>query len=112
MELPDSFPFEIQDNTGERTVLLTREYHNETIKVQVDIPNIDVEDENDDDDDDEKKKSDDSSIPMVVSISKENGPQLEFGITAFPDEITIDSLSIKQTEGSEDELAYEGPDFK
>lgn len=46
-----------------------------------------------------------------MSVFKENGVSLEFGVTAFPDEISIDSLSIKQCEESEDQLAYEGPEF-
>ncbi|XLS80689.1 hypothetical protein HN51_046520, partial [Arachis hypogaea] len=29
----------------------------------------------------------------------------------FPDEITIDSLSLKNLDESEDQLAYEGPEF-
>ena len=57
------------------------------------------------------KNDSESSIPLVVSVFKENGVSLEFGVTAFPDEISIDSLSIKQSEESEDQLAYEGPEF-
>lgn len=47
-----------------------------------------------------------------MSISKGNGVELEFGVTALPDEITIDSLSIKQPEAYEGRLAYEGPEFR
>jgi complement component 1 Q subcomponent-binding protein len=36
---------------------------------------------------------------------------LEFGVTAFSDEVSIDSLSIKKPDKSEDELVYEGPEF-
>jgi complement component 1 Q subcomponent-binding protein len=36
---------------------------------------------------------------------------LEFGVTAFSDEVSIDSLSIKKPDESEDELVYEGPEF-
>lgn len=46
-----------------------------------------------------------------MSVFKGNGLCLEFGVTALPDEISIDSLSVKQPEESEDQLAYEGPDF-
>ncbi|KAK7339718.1 hypothetical protein VNO77_20399 [Canavalia gladiata] len=109
VEIPDDFPFEIEDNPGERTIQLKRKYEDETIKVQVDIPNVAPE-ENEDDDDGEKNDSE-SSIPLVVSVFKGNGVCLEFGVTAFPDEISIDSLSIKQPGESEDELAYEGPEF-
>ncbi|XP_027352856.1 uncharacterized protein At2g39795, mitochondrial-like [Abrus precatorius] len=109
VEVPDDFPFEIEDNPGERTIQLKRQYEDETIKVQVDIPNVAPE-ENEDDDEGEKNDSE-SSIPLVVSVFKGNGVCLEFGVTAFPDEISIDSLSIKQSEESEDQLAYEGPEF-
>lgn len=111
-EIPDGFAFKIQDNPGERTILLTREYQDEIIKVEVDMPNPDDFEEEEGDGNEEDAADNRSSIPLVVSISKGNGTCLEFGATAFPDEITIDSLSIKQPEGSEDQLAYEGPDFK
>ncbi|XP_015897155.2 uncharacterized protein At2g39795, mitochondrial [Ziziphus jujuba] len=110
-EIPDGFPFEIQDNTGERTIFLTREFDDEIIKVEVDMPNISAEDEGDEDAENDEDVSDQSSIPLVVSVSKGSGLHLEFGVTAYPDEITIDSLSIKQPEGSEEQLAYEGPEF-
>lgn len=69
-------------------------------------------DDNDNDNDEEgQERANQSSIPLVVKTSKKNGPCLEFGCTAYPDEIAIDSLSIKDTENSEDQIAYEGPDF-
>uniref|UniRef100_A0A2P2KEX8 Uncharacterized protein MANES_09G096200 n=1 Tax=Rhizophora mucronata TaxID=61149 RepID=A0A2P2KEX8_RHIMU len=109
----DGFPFEIQDNPGERTILLKRMCLGETIKVEVDMPNAGAE-ENDDNDVAQFEDNESSvppSIPMVVSVSKGTGQCLEFGITAFPDKITIDSLSIKSPESSEDQLSFEGPDF-
>ncbi|XP_028786522.1 uncharacterized protein At2g39795, mitochondrial-like isoform X2 [Neltuma alba] len=109
-EVPNDFPFSIEDNPGERTILLKRQYEDETIIVQVDIPNV-VAEEDEDEGNDEEEKRDESSIPLVVNISKPNGVTLEFGVTAFPDEISIESLSIKQSEESEDQLAYEGPEF-
>jgi len=109
VEIPDDFPFEIEDNSGERTIHLKREYQDETIKVQVDIPN--VAPEGNEDEEDAEKNDNESSIPLVVSVFKGNGVCLEFGVTAFPDEISIDSLSIRQPEESEDQLAYEGPEF-
>ncbi|KAL5550274.1 hypothetical protein UlMin_000450 [Ulmus minor] len=108
-EMPERFPFEIKDNPGERTVLLTRQYEDETIKVEVDMPHVSVDDE--DEEDADKQSTEESSIPLVVSITKGNGLHLEFGVTAFPDEISIDSLSLKQPEDSEEQLPYEGPEF-
>ncbi|KAJ8747119.1 hypothetical protein K2173_008918 [Erythroxylum novogranatense] len=108
--VPDGFPFEIEDIPGERTVLLKRKYLDETIKVEVDMPNVEVEEGNEDDDNTESNAP--PSVPLVVTISKDNSSQfLEIGVTAFPDEISIDSLAIKDSSISEDQLAYEGPDF-
>ncbi|XP_050214289.1 uncharacterized protein At2g39795, mitochondrial-like [Mercurialis annua] len=110
--IPEGFSFEIQDNPGERTILLERNYKDEIIKVEVDLPsNPDDEAEDDNDDQDKEESTVPVCIPMIVSISKGNGQCLEFGITAYADEITIDTLSIKNPESSEDQLAYEGPDF-
>lgn len=77
------------------------------------MPDLVTGEENDNNDDDEEGEGsgNQSSIPLVVSVSKENGPSLEFGCTAYPDEIAIDSLSIKDPENTEDQIAYEGPDF-
>lgn len=113
-EIPEGFPFEIQDNPGERTISLTRKYEDEIIKIEVDIPNVSAEEEEDNDEagENDEQAREESSIPLVVSISKDSGVCLEFGVTAFPDEISIDHLSIKQPDGSEDQLAYEGPEFQ
>lgn len=102
-DISNEFPFKIKDNPGERTILLSRKFQDETIKIEIDMPSIS-------DDDDDAKDADVSSIPLVVSITKGSGQYMEFCITAFLDEISIDSLSIKTLENS-DELAYEGPDF-
>lgn len=53
----------------------------------------------------------DSSIPVIVKTSKKDGPYLEFGCTAYPDEITIESLSVIDPDLSEEQIGYEGPDF-
>ncbi|XP_045798585.1 uncharacterized protein At2g39795, mitochondrial-like [Trifolium pratense] len=110
VEIPHGFPFEIEDNPGERTIQLKRQYEDETITVQVEIPTVGPGNEDDDADDNEKNDSE-SSIPLVVNVFKGNGVCLEFGVTAFSDEVSIDSLSIKKPDESEDELVYEGPEF-
>ncbi|KAF3449077.1 hypothetical protein FNV43_RR09801 [Rhamnella rubrinervis] len=108
---PDEFPFKIQDNRGERTILLTREYQDEIIKVEVDMPDIYAEEEADEEGDENDEEGSDESIHLVVSVSKDNGGlQLEFGVTAYPNEISIDHLSM-QPGGSEDDLTYDGPEF-
>ncbi|KAK4750192.1 hypothetical protein SAY87_027641 [Trapa incisa] len=109
-ETPNNFPFEIEDKPGFQTITLKREYQGEEVTVEVSMPDL-VTGE-DDGDDDDSEKANQSSIPMVVSVAKGDGPCLEFGCTAYPDEIVIDSLSVKSPESSEDQIAYEGPDFQ
>ncbi|KAI4299518.1 hypothetical protein L6164_032970 [Bauhinia variegata] len=112
-EIPSGFPFEIRDSPGQQTILLERTYRDEEIKVEVQMPDL-VTGENDDDldQDDVSKGGTQSSIPLVVSVAKKGGSFLEFSCVAYPDEITIDSLAIKKPDNSEDQIAYEGPDFK
>ncbi|XP_059463617.1 uncharacterized protein At2g39795, mitochondrial-like [Corylus avellana] len=109
---PVGFPFQIEDRPGERTVLLTRSFEDEIIKVEADIPQIGTEDEEEEEDGDEDdEKGDIETTPLLVTITKESGMSLQFGVTASKCEICIDSLAIKQPEVSEDQLAYEGPEF-
>lgn len=70
------------------------------------------EDDGDDNQDDDDEKASQSSIPLVVSVAKGNGQFVEFCCTAYPDEIVIDSLAVKNAENAEDQIAYEGPDFQ
>lgn len=116
-EKPEGFPFEIIDTPGERTVLLRRKFEDETIQVVVDsVASYDDEEDeaepNDEGDDEDQESVGKIRVPMVVSVEKGDGVCLEFGVSAYPDEIVIDSLSIKQPQESENELAYEGPDFE
>ncbi|KAD4586031.1 hypothetical protein R6Q59_035589 [Mikania micrantha] len=110
-DIPEGFPFKLDDTLGQQTVSLTREYQGETIHVEVEPSSLTTgqEDEDDDDADDNSEKDNQSSLPMVVRVSKTGGPSLEFGVTAYPDEIVIDSLSVKDPEMAEDQLPYEGP---
>ncbi|KAL0359249.1 UNVERIFIED_CONTAM: putative protein, mitochondrial [Sesamum angustifolium] len=113
-EVPQGFPFKIEDHPGQQTITLTREYQGETITVEVHMPDLVTGEENDhddDDDDDDEERGNQSSIPLVVRVSKKSGPSLEFGCTAYPDEVAIDSLAVKDPNNSEDQIAYEGPDF-
>ncbi|CAI9753660.1 unnamed protein product [Fraxinus pennsylvanica] len=50
-------------------------------------------------------------VYLIVRVFKRNGPCLEFGCTAYPEEIAIKSLSVKDPESSEDRIAYKGPNF-
>ncbi|KAJ0228881.1 hypothetical protein HA466_0320920 [Hirschfeldia incana] len=117
-EVPEGFPFKIIDTPGERTVLLERTFEDETIQVEVDS-SAPYEDDDEEEEQGQAEQNNDEDeehsvkirIPMVVSVSKGDGVCLEFGVSAYPDEIVIDSLSIKHPQGSDTDLAYEGPDF-
>lgn len=110
-EIPDGFCFKIQDNPGQQTIALTREYHGETINVEVFMPDL-LTGEDEDEDEDDTDKDTPTHIPLTVSVSKkEDGPFLEFTCHAYRDEITIDNLFIKDQQNSQDRISYEGPDF-
>ncbi|KAG6418580.1 hypothetical protein SASPL_120784 [Salvia splendens] len=115
VEVPEGFPFKIEDHPGQQTITLLRDYNGESISVEVHMPDISgEEDENEKDDDGDAQDDEQGSqscIPLVVRVSKQNGPSLEFTCTAYADEIAIDSLSIKDPNTSEEQVAYEGPDF-
>ncbi|KAL8093502.1 uncharacterized protein At2g39795, mitochondrial-like [Apium graveolens] len=115
-EAPEGFPFQIEDNPGQQTISLSAEFDGESINVEVYMPTIATgednnDKDNDDDDNDEDENSVESSMSLVVRLSKSSGLVLEFGCTAYPDEISIDTLSVKDPDNVEDPLAYEGPDF-
>ncbi|KAJ6717951.1 COMPLEMENT COMPONENT 1 [Salix purpurea] len=107
-----TFPFKIDDNAGQQTVILTREYEGELVKVEVHMPDFVTGEENDGDDgNDDKEQPVQSSIPLAVTVSKKSGTCLQFNCVAYADEVTIDSISIGVSESSEDQMAYDGPNF-
>ncbi|TKY56789.1 mitochondrial protein [Spatholobus suberectus] len=111
-EVPSNFPFKIIDSPGQQTITLERTYQGEEIKVEVHMPDLVTGEENDDDNDNEGERASQSSIPLAVSVYKKGGPYLEFNCVGYPDEIVIDSLSVKNPDLAEDQIAYEGPDFQ
>ncbi|XP_006645489.2 uncharacterized protein At2g39795, mitochondrial-like [Oryza brachyantha] len=118
-EIPENFPFKISDEKGSKEITLTRTYQGEEIEVLVSMPSLvtgdepDHENESDEDgQEEETQSSNKSSIPLTVTISKGDGPSLEFICTAYPDEIIIDALSVMPPENKDGEMiTYEGPDF-
>ncbi|KDP44881.1 hypothetical protein JCGZ_01381 [Jatropha curcas] len=111
-EIPKDFPFKIDDNPGQQSVILTRQYEGELVKVEVHMPDLVTGEDNEiDNDTDDIEKPTRSSLPLIVTVSKRSGTSLEFGCVAYPDEIAIDSFSVKNPETSEDQIAYEGPNF-
>ncbi|KAG6760173.1 hypothetical protein NC653_025998 [Populus alba x Populus x berolinensis] len=111
-EIPKEYPFKIDDNAGQQTVILTREYEGELVRVEVHMPDVVTGEDNDvDDGSDDNQRPVQSSIPLVVTVSKKCGTCLEFNCVAYADEIKIDSMSIIGPETSEDQMAYDGPNF-
>ncbi|KAK9141406.1 hypothetical protein Scep_011087 [Stephania cephalantha] len=92
---------------------VTRKYQDEVIKVEVHMTSLVTgnHEGGGDDDEEDSSKGGNSSIPLVVSVVKGNGQFLEFGVTAYADEIAIESLSVKDSNASQDDIPYEGPDF-
>ncbi|XP_020587157.1 uncharacterized protein At2g39795, mitochondrial-like [Phalaenopsis equestris] len=115
-EVPEEFPFEIQDEEGTNVITLRREFLGENIEIVVSMPTVEDTDDNDDEGEDEKRgedeKIDQPTIPLTVNISKGEDSNLEFCCTAYADQLVIDSLCIRRNKDeSDDLLAYEGPDF-
>ncbi|KAL6848207.1 hypothetical protein ACP4OV_022335 [Aristida adscensionis] len=124
-KVPEDFPFKISDEKGINAITLTRTYQGEQIEVLVHMPSLVTGEEPDNDQDDESKEEEEggdseddvekqpnSSLPLTVTITKGDGPVLEFTCTACPDEVIIDSLSVTHPSGDDkDYIAYEGPDF-
>ncbi|KAE8099332.1 hypothetical protein FH972_017324 [Carpinus fangiana] len=99
-----------EDRFGERTLLLTKNYQDELIKFEAEIPQLeDIKEEKPEywDLDDENKIV---NVSYSASITKGSGMCLEFLGTISNEEICIHSVLIKQPEVFEDR-AYEGPSF-
>ncbi|PKA63963.1 Uncharacterized protein AXF42_Ash004975 [Apostasia shenzhenica] len=115
-DIPEGFPFEIQDKKGMNTITLKRNYHGESIEVLISMPSIVTGEDPENDrrvgDEEERERPSQSSIPLIVNVTKNEGHGLEFCCTAYPDELVIDSMSFRENKESDEEmLAYEGPDF-
>ncbi|KAK4342931.1 hypothetical protein RND71_038747 [Anisodus tanguticus] len=111
VDIPDDFPFEVQDKAGKRVIVLTRDYGEETINIVVDMPNARCENVEDDAVNSEEETEPQPSVPFSVTVSKENGFSLEFDVRAFPNKISIYGVSIKEPKSSINQLVYKGPAF-
>nr|GLL24300.1 uncharacterized protein At2g39795, mitochondrial-like [Ipomoea trifida] len=107
VDIPDGLPFKVEDNVGERFIELKRGYQNEVIKIKVDLQSARCEAVYDDDKDREPQPS----IPVVITVLKHNGSCLQFDAIVLPDRICIWGLKLKESESSETQLAYTGPEF-
>ncbi|WMV44301.1 hypothetical protein MTR67_037686 [Solanum verrucosum] len=111
VDIPDDFPFKVQDKAGKRVIVLTRDYGEETINIVVDMPNSRCENVEGDAVNSEEESEPQPSIPLSVTVSKENGLSLEFDVRAFPNKISICGMSIKEPKSSSNQLNYRGPAF-
>ncbi|KAJ8550990.1 hypothetical protein K7X08_000360 [Anisodus acutangulus] len=111
VDIPDDFPFKVQDKAGKRVIVLTRDYGEETINIVVDMPNASCENDEDDAVNNEEETEPQPSVPLSVTVSKEKGLSLEFDVRAFPNKISICGISIKESKSSSNQLDYRGPAF-
>uniref|UniRef100_A0A0D9UWM6 Uncharacterized protein n=1 Tax=Leersia perrieri TaxID=77586 RepID=A0A0D9UWM6_9ORYZ len=113
VEIPDNFPFKISDGKGTKEIILRRTYQGEKIEVLVTMPSTSgLGHENDKEEKEGTQRLHKCCMPVTVTISKGNGPTLEFICTTYPDEILIDAVSvISPVDGEDETLAYEGPEF-
>ena len=117
MTLPKNFPFTVIDNPGDQTITLKRQYGSENIEITVFMEVSEGEEggdqdkEGDDATGDEEESQNLSNISLVVTIDKGQGKALEFCCSLGPDEVNIDSLTLKTPDVSDDQSPYEGPEF-
>lgn len=111
VDIPDDFPFKVQDKAGKRVIVLTRNCGDETINIVVDLLNARCENVEDDAVNSEEESEPQPSVPLSVTVSKENGLSLEFDVRAFPNKISICGISIKEATSSSNQLDCKGPAF-
>ncbi|KAK3231517.1 hypothetical protein Dsin_003398 [Dipteronia sinensis] len=112
---PSEFPFKIEDNPGQYTVILTREYRGELIKVEAHM-STSMEDDHCH-----------YPIKMVINISMNDRPSLEFTCSGSLCAVSILELKVKNSENlsedssiknsaksensEDDQMPFEGPNF-
>lgn len=113
---PGTIPWEIEDILGNQAVILRKKHGNEDIKVEVMPGDMgDEEEEEDEEDGDSDIASVEPHVYLTVTISKGEGPFLEFICTGYAKEVSIDAMAFKhpQKKASDegDRIPYDGPDF-
>ncbi|CAL9236220.1 unnamed protein product [Arabidopsis halleri] len=90
-----SFPFRIEDDPGDQSVTMTRDYNEEHIKVSLGMPYLgaDVIDAF-------GTRKDELSFPLVVTVTKKSGLSLEFTCEAYADYIDLIDLTVNYPEDS------------
>ncbi|XP_051208275.1 uncharacterized protein At2g39795, mitochondrial [Lolium perenne] len=123
-ENSSDFPFEISEKAGLTELTLTRSLKGEKIEVLVSMPKLDQDGKGDEGLLSSSKENQECegntppekySLPVRVTVSKGDGSGLVFTCTANPDDIVIESLSMRRKSLGADEgdaVTYdEGPDF-
>ncbi|RZC76688.1 hypothetical protein C5167_000833 [Papaver somniferum] len=112
VEAPTEFPFKIVDNVSKESIILTREFQGEEIKVTVYGPYHYQEEDSEDDQYEEKQEKSDPSqyVRLNVSISKKSGLTLELSVTADAADGIV-RLLVKNPNAPHDYLAYKEPDI-
>lgn len=77
----------------------------------MDLPNARCENVEDDVVNSEEESKPEPSVPLAVTVSKENGLSLEFDVRVFPNKFSICGISIKEAKSSINQLNYRGPAF-
>ncbi|KAK1556955.1 hypothetical protein Q3G72_015168 [Acer saccharum] len=121
--VPSGFPFKVEDIPGQPTVILTREYQDELMKVEVCMTYLDPDEPPEGDHIDQENKVGQRSptiFPITITVTKNSGRSLEFICTGrpntyyphtgYPYKLSIDGLLFRKSETSKDEMPY-GPDF-
>lgn len=85
---PTGFPFEVEDTPGAKSILLTREFEDVNISIQVDIPSS-VTGSNDEGG---------PMIPMTATVCKEDGQRLKIDGMVAPGRIMVNGLSLNQSD--------------
>lgn len=112
---PGTIPWEIEDMLGNQAVILRKKHGNENIKVEVMPGDMGEEEDEEEEDSDSDIASVESHVYLTVTISKGEGPLLEFICTGYAKEVSIDAMAFKQpqkkTSDEGDRIPYDGPDF-
>ncbi|XP_020596786.1 uncharacterized protein At2g39795, mitochondrial-like [Phalaenopsis equestris] len=113
LEVPEGFPFEIIDNSGDNTITLKREFAGESIQVIVYMNPDEEEDEEEEDEDEDTDHENEfkPSISLLVAIDKGDSPILEFSCSLNSDELLIESMARRNHDDSDGQGAYQGPAF-
>ena len=88
-----TIPFEIEDFPCIQTITLQRQYGNEEIKVEV--MSGDVGDDNDEENSGSDTNLGRFRVNLTVSVSKGEGPFLDFICTGYSDGVSIEGMAVK-----------------